>query len=102
MCVVGEFALIAAGSRWLETLGRPELRPALIALAVGLHFVPFAWAFKERMFYALGGVLIVAGGLGLLIGTSASSLAAAAGSGLIMSIILLVYSMGFFTPRRKE
>lgn len=49
-CVVGELVLIAAGSRLLAGLGHAELRPALIAGVVGLHFVPFAWAFGERMF----------------------------------------------------
>ncbi|WP_298253782.1 DUF7010 family protein [uncultured Arthrobacter sp.] len=98
LCVLGEFALIAGGSRWLETMGRLELRPALIALVVGLHFLPFAWAFKEHMFYTLGGVLVLFGGLGLLIGTQASALGAAVGSGVIMALILLTYSLGFFAP----
>ncbi len=100
-CVVGELALIAAGSRLLETIGRLELRPALIAFVVGSHFLPFAWAFKERMFYTLGGVLILIGGLGLLIGTQASALGAAVGSGLIMALILLTYSLGLFAPRQR-
>ena len=48
-CVVGEFVLIAVGSGALAAAGRAELRPALIALVVGLHFLPFAWAFREPM-----------------------------------------------------
>ncbi len=100
LCVVMELALIAAGGRLLESIGRPELRPALIALVVGLHFLPFAWAFRERMFYTLGGVIIVIGGLGLLVATSTSALGAAVGSGLAMSFILLAYSLGLFAPRR--
>lgn len=101
-CVVIEFALIAAGGRWLESVGELELRPALIALVVGLHFLPFAWAFKERMFYTLGGFLVLIGGVGLLIATETSALRAAVGSGLIMSFILLIYSLGLFAPRRTN
>ncbi|WP_394253489.1 DUF7010 family protein [Arthrobacter pityocampae] len=101
LCVVLEFALIALGSRWLGMMGRLELRPALIALVVGLHFLPFAWAFKERMFYALGGVLVGLGALGLLIGTQASAFGAAVTSGLTMALILLTYSLGFFASRRR-
>jgi hypothetical protein len=102
LCVVMELALIAAGGRLFESIGRQELRPALIALVVGLHFLPFAWAFKERMFYTLGGVIILIGGVGLLIATPTSALGAAVGSGLAMSFILLTYSLGLFAPRRKN
>ncbi|MCU1633450.1 MAG: hypothetical protein JWM61_2102 [Micrococcaceae bacterium] len=102
LCVVMEFTLIAAGGRWLESVGELELRPALIALTVGLHFLPFAWAFKERMFYTLGGILAFLGGLGLIVATQASALGAAVGSGLVMSLILLTYSLGLFAPRRNN
>lgn len=101
LCVVMEFALIAFGTGRLTSLGKLELQPALIALVVGLHFIPFAWAFKERMFYTLGGVLAVLGSVGLLIGTQTSALGAAVGSGLVMSLILLAYSLGMFAPRVK-
>ena len=101
-CVVGEFALIAVGTRWLGDAGEADLRPALIALVVGLHFLPFAWAFAERMFYALGGSLVVLGGSGLLIGTRSAALVAATGSGVVMSILLLAYSLGAFAPRSRS
>jgi hypothetical protein len=54
------------------------------------------------MFYTLGGVLAVLGGVGLLIGTQTSALGAAVGSGLLMSLILLAYSLGIFAPRWKD
>ena len=73
---------------------------ALIALVVGLHFIPFAWAFRERMFYTLGSVLALLGGAGLLIGTGTSALTAAVGAGLMMSLILLAYSLGMFAGPR--
>ncbi|BBE22603.1 hypothetical protein MN0502_14860 [Arthrobacter sp. MN05-02] len=101
LCVIMEFALIALGTGRLTSVGELELQPALIALVVGLHFIPFAWAFQERMFYTLGSVLALLGGAGLLVGTQTSALAAAVGAGLIMSLILLAYSLGMFAgPRR--
>ena len=102
LCVIMEFALIAFGTGRLTTLGKLELQPALIALVVGLHFIPFAWAFRERMFYTLGGTLTLLGGVGLLLGTPTSALGAAVGSGLVMSLILLAYSLGMFAPARKN
>lgn len=66
-CVLGELALIAVGTRALKSAGRLELRPALIAAVVGLHFIPFGWAFGERMFYRLGAGVLGAGVIGLLL-----------------------------------
>jgi hypothetical protein len=100
-CVVAEFALIAVGSRALESAGRGELRPALIALVVGLHFLPFAWAFSERMFALLGGALVVLGGLGLLLGSGAAAVLAAVASGVAMALLLLAYALGAFAPRSR-
>jgi hypothetical protein len=99
LCVLMEFALIAFGTGRLTSISRLELQPALIALVVGLHFIPFAWAFKESMFYILGGILAGLGSLGMLIGTQSSALGAAVGSGLVMSLILLAYSLGMFVSR---
>ena len=60
-CVVGELALINLGSRALTAVGHGDLRPALIAAVAGLHFIPFAWAFGERTFYWLGGLVATLG-----------------------------------------
>lgn len=98
-CVVGELALIAAGSRALTAAGHSELRPALIAAVVGLHFVPFAWAFRERMFLYLGGAVAVIGATGLLAGAlgvphAADALAVLAG--LVMLTVITLYARGRF------
>jgi len=100
LCVVGQLALIALGSRWLEQANRLELRPALIALVVGLHFLPFGWAFSERMFLLLGAALVVLGGAGLLLGSTATAEGAAVLSGVVMAGLLLAYGLGAFAPRR--
>ena len=96
-CVVGELALIGVGTRLLEGAGADSLRPALIALVVGLHFLPFSWAFHERMFALLGGLLVVLGGIGLLTGAAE---AMAVASGVVMAALLLGYSLGAFARRR--
>ncbi|WP_369053062.1 hypothetical protein [Kineococcus terrestris] len=102
-CVVGELVLIAAGSRALDAAGRGELRPALIALAVGLHFVPFARAFRERMFLHLGGAVTALGGLGLAagaLGVPRAADAAAVLAGLVMTGVVLAYARGRYAPAR--
>ncbi|MHA7208162.1 hypothetical protein [Arthrobacter sp. MDT1-65] len=99
LCVVAEFAAIAAGTRLLGEAGAGHLQPALITLVVGVHFLPFAWAFTERMFYTLGGTLVVLGGAGLVIGTTTGALLSAVLAGAAMSCLLLAYSLGLFGRR---
>ncbi|WP_104179497.1 hypothetical protein [Arthrobacter sp. B0490] len=101
LCVVAEFAVIAAGTRLIDDAGAGHLRPALITLVVGVHFLPFAWAFSERMFYTLGGTLVVLGGIGLVIGTTTGALLSAVLAGWAMSCLLLAYSLGFFRRGRR-
>lgn len=99
-CVVGEIALIGLGSRALTAEGRGDLRPALIATVVGLHFIPFAWAFGERMFDWLGDLLVVLGAAGLVAGGmgvehAAETLAVLAG--LAMLVIMALDAMGLIS-----
>lgn len=103
-CVGGELALIALGSRALTAQSHADLRPALIVAVVGLHFIPFAWAFGESMFYWLGGLLLVLGGVGLVVGASGVAHAAealAVAGGLAMLVVIALYAMGRFAPRRS-
>lgn len=96
-CVVGELALIAAGSRALAATGHADVRPALIAAVVGLHFIPFAWAFGERTFGWLGGLVALIGAAGLVagaIGLSRAAEAMAVLAGLVMLSIVTMYAMG--------
>ncbi len=100
-CVAGELALINLGSRTLTVAGDRELRPALIAAVVGLHFIPFAWAFHERMFFWLGGLVCGLGATGLLagaLGVAHAAEALAVLSGLVMLIVITVYARGRFAP----
>ena len=104
-CMVGELVAIAAGSRLLTNLGRAELRPALIALVVGLHFLPFAWAFGERMFVRLGLALVGLGGAGLVVGCAGVAYAADAAAvlaGLVMLGLVLAYARGRYAPPDEQ
>jgi len=74
----------------------------LIAAIVGLHFIPFAWAFGERMFYWLGSLVAALGAIGLLAGVMGVPRAAdamAVTAGLAMQVIILLYARGRFAPR---
>ena len=100
-CVAGEVVLIGIGSRVLNDAGAGDLRPALIAAVVGLHFLPFAWAFGERMFYLLGSIVAALGGAGLAVGALGVARAAevaAVLAGLAMLVILVGYARGRFSP----
>jgi hypothetical protein len=108
-CVVGELALIRIGSLRLQADGHLDARPALIAAVVGLHFIPFAWAFRERMFYLLGGALVVLGiaGLGLQLtlqpsGDGNAARWAAVAAGWTMAVLLLAFGSGVFARRAPE
>lgn len=100
-CVIGELALINLGSRALTALNHGDLRPALIAAVVGVHFIPFAWAFGERMFSWLGGFVAALGAVGLtagLFGVNHAAEALAVTAGLTMLAIITLYAAGQFTP----
>ena len=66
--VVAMLALIAAGGAWLRASGHEAAQPSLIALVVGLHFVPFAMAFREPMLIQLGTAVAAMGAVGLVLG----------------------------------
>lgn len=104
-CVLGELALIAVGARILTSTGHGELRPALIAGVVGLHFLPFAWAFRERLFLHLGGAVTVIGTAGLTAGAlgvvhAADAMAVVAG--LVMVAIITLHAQGRFATSTAD
>ncbi len=66
-----------------------------------MHFIPFAWAFNERMFFWLGGLVCGLGATGLLagaLGVAHAAEALAVLSGLVMLIVITVYARGRFAP----
>lgn len=100
-CVIGEVVIIAAGSAALAAAGRDELRPALIATVVGLHFLPFSWAFGERMFLGLGSAVAGLGAAGLVVGglgVRHSAEVAAVLAGFVLLGMSTLYARGRFAP----
>jgi hypothetical protein len=96
-CVALELLALRLTIPRLEDAGHAGLAPAVIALVVGVHFIPFAWAFSERMFYFLGGALAALGTAGLGLGWAlgdAWANGAAVLSGLAMSGLLASYALG--------
>ncbi|WP_067435521.1 hypothetical protein [Nocardioides jensenii] len=64
-CVIGELVSIPAGAAVLRRLDHAELVPSWVVLVVGVHFVPFAQAFKVPLFRTLGLVLVAIAALGM-------------------------------------
>lgn len=96
--VVAMLVLIRLATTALGALGAEHLRPAAIAVAVGLHFLPFAWAFPtvSWLFGVLGVVVATLGGAGLLLGLLGASTAGAAAAvlaGLTMLAVITLHNL---------
>ena len=87
--VVGMLVLIFVGSAVLRATGHADLRPALVAMAVGLHFLPFAAAFHAPVFRLLGAAVAVVGAGGLVLGLLLGGWAAA-GAAVLAGLVMLV------------
>jgi hypothetical protein len=95
--VLGMVGLIVAGGAVLRATGHEDLQPALVALAVGLHFLPFAAAFRAPVFRVLGALVGAVGAAGLLLGLVAGpvwALAAAVVAGLVMLAVMTADARG--------
>lgn len=97
--VVGMLALIRVGTTVLLEGGMAVLRPALIVLAVGLHFFPFAVAFRTPMFRVLGSVMVALGSVGLVAGWWWDSRMASA-SAVVSGVVMLVVVTADAAPSR--
>ena len=85
--VGGMVLLIGLGRIVLDSAGKTALVPALIVVAVGLHFLPFAAAFHTPLFMRLGATMAVLGSVGLTLGLiwdAQSAAAMAVFSGIVM------------------
>lgn len=91
--VVCMLVLIRGGSVLLDETSSRGLRPALIVLAVGLHFLPFAKAFHTPMFSALGSLMAVLGAAGLGLGWVWDERAAEA-SAVVTGVVMLLFIAG--------
>lgn len=91
--VAGMLLLIRLGTIVLDNADKADLRSALIVVAVGLHFLPFAAAFHTPMFTPLGVLMAVLGAVGLTLGWFWDARAAAA-MAVIVGIVMLVIIAG--------
>lgn len=96
--VVAMLLLIRLGTALLPAAERDDLRPAVIVVAVGLHFLPFARAFHAPVFTRLGAVMTVLGVAGLLGGLLWSPAAAAAAAVLAGLVMLALIALDARTP----
>ncbi|MCH1881497.1 hypothetical protein [Agrococcus sp. ARC_14] len=65
--VAAMLGAIALGRALLVSAGAAQAGPSWIAVCVGLHFIPFALAFGERMLTRLGLTVTVAGVAGVVL-----------------------------------
>ncbi|MFC7432858.1 MULTISPECIES: hypothetical protein [unclassified Agrococcus] len=94
--VAGMLGLIAVARLALTATGHEAAIPVAIAVAVGLHFLPFARAFRERHFVDLGVALTVVGLVGVVAAVAAGAPvgeAAAVVAGLTMLALMLAYGI---------
>ncbi|MBM6401208.1 hypothetical protein [Phycicoccus sonneratiae] len=96
--VAGMLAGFAAGRVLLEAAGHPGLMPAVVVVAVGLHFVPFARAFRAPVFGVLGWTLAAVGFAGLLLGLALGAGAAALAAVLTGLVMLGVMALDAVRP----
>ena len=83
---IGEGVGLFVAVNVVVNLHRPDLQLPAIALVVGLHFLPIAWAAPFRPFYALGGALVAAAAAGTALGPPIGGTLAGAASALALWI----------------
>lgn len=99
LSVAGMLVGIQLGRFALDAVGRVDVFPGVIVLAVGLHFLPFARAFATPMFTRLGLVMAVLGVAGLVLGLAWTGTAAAAAAVVTGVVMLLVISQDAWSGR---
>jgi hypothetical protein len=89
---IGEGVGLFVAANLVTNLGHRELLLPAMALVVGLHFLPIAFAAQFRPFYALGLALLGASALGFVLGPPAGGRVAgfAAAAALLAAAIIAV------------
>jgi hypothetical protein len=64
---IGEGIGLPVAATLMTNLGHPELLLPAMAIVVGLHFLPIAYAASFIPFYLLGAALLAAGALGFIV-----------------------------------
>jgi hypothetical protein len=88
--VVVEAVLLVAGGAVLGALGLTSFMAVWVAFVVGIHFIAFGHFF-ERSFFWVGGAILAASAVGLLVGLAGLGAGAVvAGTGLIAAVVLFI------------
>lgn len=94
ICVAAEVVAIIAGAQvFIRVLGRPELSLVWVVFVLGVHFVPFAWAFGFTRFAVLGVVLMAVAVVGGLVTVLVTPLGSPV-TGVVAGIVLLGFALG--------
>jgi hypothetical protein len=101
ICVAFEVLAIPVGAQVLaRVVQRPELTLVWVVFILGVHFLPFARAFRAPVFNALGLSLIGIAVVGAVV-TLLTSAVAAAVTGVVAGFVLLGFSAGFSVVQRR-
>lgn len=100
--IAGMLVIMFVGSRVLAAVDRVSVQPAVIVLAVGVHFLPYARAFGAPVFARLGAALAVVGSLGLAAGLAIAPVAASAAAVIAGLVLLLGISLDARTGARQN
>lgn len=89
--VLVEAVALVAGTRLLAASGHGQYGVAWVAFVVGVHFLPFAWAFRLPAFLPLGVALMILAAAGAalgLLGAGEAWVAAVAGVGAGLALLV--------------
>jgi hypothetical protein len=93
--VIAEVALLIAGIQVLRAAGAPtDANVAWIALVVGLHFIAFAFVWREASIALPGAALLLLGGAGLALAATSAHDWVPLVSGVSSGFVLLAGSLG--------
>jgi hypothetical protein len=104
-CVVAEVVALFAGTRLLDANGHGEYGVAWVAFVVGLHFLPFSWAWRHPEFRWLGITLMTLASIGAVLGAAGegdASIALVAGVWSGFALLGFAGAGGRRTERRTE
>lgn len=92
ICVAAEVIAIPLGSQLLvRVLHQPALTPVWVVFVVGVHFVPFARAFRVPLFALLAAWLIAVAVIGAAV-TLGVGPAGAGWTGIVAGLLLLAFA----------
>lgn len=92
LCVVAEVVSIPVGAQILvRVFDRPDLTLVWVVLVVGVHFLPFARAFRVPLFTGLGAALVAVAVIGGLV--TMTSPVGAPLAGVTAGFVLLAFAI---------